>query len=103
MCSLYFLCLHCFLINIHIFDYPDSRLSGLFTGVPTSPDNRGSTVWGNFSKNLSPKLQKLQNRPARVLTFSNYGCSTSELFENLKWSELVHQRAVSQAIMCIAL
>ena len=28
---------HC-LINIHIFDYPDSRLSGL------SPDNRGSTV-----------------------------------------------------------
>ena len=33
-----------FLINIHIFDYPDSRLSGLFTEVPTSPDNRGSTV-----------------------------------------------------------
>ena len=33
-----------YLINIHIFDYPDSRLSGLFTAVPTSPDNRGSTV-----------------------------------------------------------
>ena len=33
-----------FLINIHIFDYPDSRLSGLFTEVPTSPDNRGSTI-----------------------------------------------------------
>ena len=32
------------LINIHIFDYPDSRLSGLFTLVPPSPDNRGSTV-----------------------------------------------------------
>ena len=40
----YFFCLHCCLINIHIFDYPDSRLSGLFTEVPTSPDNRGSTV-----------------------------------------------------------
>ena len=37
-------CLHFYLINIHIFDYPDSRLSGLFTEVPTSPDNRGSTV-----------------------------------------------------------
>ena len=34
---------HC-LINIHNFDYPDSRLSGLFTQVPPSPDNRGSTV-----------------------------------------------------------
>ena len=32
------------LINIHIFDYPDSRLSGLFTEVPLSPDNQGSTV-----------------------------------------------------------
>ena len=37
-------CLHLYRINIHIFDYPDSRLSGLFTAVPTSPDNRGSTV-----------------------------------------------------------
>ena len=32
------------LIHIHIFDYPDSRLSGLFTLVPPSLDNRGSTV-----------------------------------------------------------
>ena len=58
-----------------------------------------SVVWGNCSKNLSSKLQKLQNRAARVLTFSNYDCSTSELFQNLKWSKLVHQRAVSKAIM----
>ena len=43
-------CLHFFLINIHIFDYPDSRLSGLFTEVPTSPDNRDSTVLFNLVK-----------------------------------------------------
>ena len=35
---------HFYLINIHIFDYPDSRLSGQFTEVPMSPDNRGLTV-----------------------------------------------------------
>ena len=35
---------HFYLINIHIFDYPDPRLSGLFTEVPTSPDDRGLTV-----------------------------------------------------------
>ena len=29
---------------IRTLDYPDSRLSGLFSEVPTSPDNRGSTV-----------------------------------------------------------
>ena len=28
-----------YLINIHIFDYPDSRLSELFAKVSTSPDN----------------------------------------------------------------
>ena len=39
-------CLHFYLINIDIFDYLDTRLSGLFTEVPTSPDNRGSTVTG---------------------------------------------------------
>ena len=35
---------HVYLINIHIFDYPDSQLSGLVSEVPTSLDNRGSTV-----------------------------------------------------------
>ena len=58
-----------------------------------------NVVWGNCSKNLCSKLQKLQNRASRVLTFSNYDCSTSELFQNLKWSKLVHQRAVSKAVM----
>ena len=57
-----------------------------------------NVVWGNCSKNLSSKLQKLQNRASRVLTFSNYDCSTSELFQNLKWSKLVHQRAISKAV-----
>ena len=32
------------LINVHIFDYPDSRLSGLFPQVPTSLDNQDLTV-----------------------------------------------------------
>ena len=31
-------------INIHIFDYTNSQLSGLFTHVQTSPDNQSSTV-----------------------------------------------------------
>ena len=41
---LYTFCLHFYLINIHTFDYLDSRLCRLFTEVPTSLDNRGSTV-----------------------------------------------------------
>jgi len=33
-----------FCITIHILDYLDPRLFGLFHLVPTSPDNQGSTV-----------------------------------------------------------
>ena len=40
----YQFCSNLLFINIHIFDYPDPRLSGLFRVVPTSQDNRGSTV-----------------------------------------------------------
>ena len=58
-----------------------------------------NTVWGNWSENQSSNSQKLQNRAARVLTFSNYDRSTSELFQNLKWLTLAHQRVVSKAIM----
>ena len=38
-----------------------------------------SSVWGSCSKSFSQKLQKLQNRAARVITFSNYVRSTDEL------------------------
>ena len=72
MCYLYFFCLHCCLINIHIFDYPDSRLSGLFTEVPTSPDNRGSTVIWNNCQNQERKQfafleRKIENFSAHAL------------------------------------
>ena len=45
---------HFYLIKIHIFDYPDTRLSGLFTEVPTSPGNRGSTVVRSFDAGTLP-------------------------------------------------
>ena len=61
MCYLYFFCLHCCLINIHIFDYPDSRLSGLFTEVPTNPDNRGSTVQVFFVFNQNEQTKPIEN------------------------------------------
>ena len=31
-----------------------------------------SAVWGNIDKRLADKLQKMHNRAARILTFSNY-------------------------------
>ena len=40
-------------------------------------------VCGNCGKKLRDKLQKLQNRAAHVLTFSNYDADATELLEFL--------------------
>ena len=52
-----------------------------------------------FSSLSSPNKQKLQNCAARIISFSNYDSNTDELFRDLNWSKLNHQRAVSRAIM----
>ena len=54
---------------------------------------------GSCSKELSQKLQKLQNRAARITTFSNYVSNTNQLFCVLNWNKLNHQRDVKKAIM----
>ena len=48
------------------------------TLASSSPD---SSI-NHLSADLSSKLENLQNRAIRVLTFSNYECSTSELFQS---------------------
>ena len=57
-----------------------------------------SVVWGCCSQSLSQKLQNLQNRAARVITFSNFD-SCTELFPELRWVKLDRQRSVDKAIM----
>ena len=48
---------------------------------------------------LSQKLQKSQNRASRVITFSNYDCSTDELLRMVNWVKLDRQRLVDKAIL----
>ena len=52
-----------------------------------------------YSQSLSQKLQKLQNRAARVITFSNFDSNTEELFRELRWVKLDRQRSVDKATM----
>ncbi len=51
-----------------------------------------SAVWDSRSSYLANKLQKLQNRAARVLTSSSYDTSADYLFERLGWKKLASQR-----------
>ena len=56
-------------------------------------------VWGNCGNGLSEKLQKLQNRAARILMCANYDSNIDELFRALGWRKLKYQRLESAAVM----
>ena len=60
-----------------------------------------STVWGNIGKGLSDKIQKLQNRAARILTFSNYETRSSVLLDGLGWERLENKRLKQLAMIII--
>ena len=51
-----------------------------------------SSVWGNLGKVLAQKLQKLQNRAARIITGSDYTIRSSEILTGLNWSTLEQRR-----------
>ena len=58
-----------------------------------------SVVLGNGNKSLRTKLQKLQKRAARILTFSLYDASVDNLFTSLAWKKLEAQRKIQTASM----
>ena len=58
-----------------------------------------SSVWDELSVTLSDKLQKLQNRAARVITRSSYDTSTSFLLKRLHWDDLFTRRKKLKATL----
>ena len=56
-------------------------------------------VWDGLGKKQSDKLQKLQNRAARVITRSSYDISSSSLLEELNWESLSTKRLKQKAIL----
>ena len=60
-----------------------------------------SVVWDGCATTLAGKIQKLQNRAARVLTPANYDVSTDILFEKLEWKDRQSQRKIAKVLWCI--
>ena len=58
-------------------------------------------VWGNCGKALSNKLQKPQNRAARVVTSSSYDADVDSLFHKLSCNDLQSQRQIQKVLMVI--
>ena len=56
-------------------------------------------VRGNCSKTKATKLQKLQNRAAMILNFSDYDAEGKPLFNKLNWNHLADRRKSHMATM----
>lgn len=55
-------------------------------------------VWDNLPATSAERLQKLQNRAARVITRDNYEVRSSSILQRLGWSSLTRRRLQHKAI-----
>ena len=56
-------------------------------------------IWDTLSKELATRLQRLQNRAARVITKSTYEIRSHDIRKDLGWEELSHRRAKHKALL----
>ena len=78
---------------------PPGTLLNIYHGLVQSHLDYCSAVWGSCGKVLYNKLQKLQNRAARVLTFSNYDADAPQLLKRLNWDNLETRGQILKAKM----
>ena len=78
---------------------PQSTLLNIYNSLVQSNFDYCSLIWSNGGKTLSNKLQKLQNRAARVITSSNFDVDVDSLFHKLSWKDLKSQRQIQNALM----
>ena len=78
---------------------PFETLLCIYNALVQPHFNYCSVVWGNCNKSLSIKLQKLQNRAARILTSASYDANADDLFVRLGWQKLSLQRELKTATM----
>ena len=65
---------------------PRKILITLYQSLVESRLRYCSTVWGNCGLTLKNKLQSLQNKVARVVTRTKYGCvEPDQLLKSLRW------------------
>ena len=60
-------------------------------------------MWSNCGTTNATKLQELQNRAARILTYSDYDAEVEPVFQHLNWTQLARRRqlhAVNMVYKC---
>ena len=71
----------------------------IYKAIIQSHIDHCSTVWDGLGVTLLDKIQKLQNRAARIITQSNYHTSASNLLEELGWDNVSTRWKKQKAIL----
>ena len=72
---------------------PQSTLVTIYKSLILPHLDYCSAVWGCIGNGLSQKLEKLQNRAARIITGSSWDASSAPILYALKWDSLADRRA----------
>ena len=78
---------------------PPSTLHYIYNALIQSHFDYCNLVWGNCGETLFDRLQKLQKRAARILTFSSYDADANRLIRQLDWRDLSTQFQIQKALM----
>ena len=72
-------------------------ISSLAIYIVTPYVNYCCPVWGKIGKSLSYKLQKLQNKAARIVTLSDYKIHSRDLLDGLGWERFLTKLTIKTA------
>ena len=72
---------------------PQSTLVVIYKSLILPHLDYCSAVWGCIGSGLSQKLEKLQNRAARIITGSGWDVRSAQILCALKWENLADRRS----------
>ena len=83
---------------------PLATLKDMYNGIVEPNFNYCCFAWGSCGTTKLNKLQKLQNRAARIVTNSPFDYSATSLIQELGWpriEELIHHETSFMAYKCL--
>ena len=67
---------------------PRQTLMTMYEALVTPYFDYCFEVWGCMGKGLCDRLQRLQNRAGRIITFSDYNTRSADILQELGWDTL---------------
>ena len=77
---------------------PHQSLLKMYDALVTPYIDYCSEAWGFMGKGLGDRLQRLQNRAGRIITFSDYNTRFVDILQHLRWDTLEQRRSKQLAI-----